>query len=149
MAHFAELNSSNVVLRVIVISNEDTNAHGGDLSTGVEDFVETIVPFSTGGTSWKQTYYNHTFRKHYAGVGYSYDAGKDVFIVPKPYPSWTLDGNNDWVAPVAYPNDVEEGGKPVDTSWDEDNSRWLGTTFAESGETNYRWDASNKEWIAL
>jgi hypothetical protein len=49
MAHFAELNSSNEVLRVIVISNEDVDANGGDESTQAETFVATIVPYSTGG----------------------------------------------------------------------------------------------------
>jgi len=149
MAHFAELNSSKVVLRVVVISNDDVNANGGELSAGAETFVENLVPHTSGGTTWKQTSYNNNFRKQYAGVGYSYDASKNMFIVPKPYASWTLNSSGDWEAPVTYPNDVEEDGKPVDTSWDEDNSRWLGTTYSESGETDYRWDASNKKWIAL
>ena len=88
MAHFAELNSSSVVLQVVVISNDDVAAHGGDESTTAEDFVETLVPFTTGGTSWKQTSYNNSFRKQYAGIGYSYDAAKDKFISLKPYTSW-------------------------------------------------------------
>jgi hypothetical protein len=50
MAHFAELNSSNEILRVIVISNEDVDANGGDESTQAETFVATIVPYGTGGS---------------------------------------------------------------------------------------------------
>ena len=149
MAHFAELDNNNVVLRVAVISNDDVDANGGDLSTGAEDFVEALIPASSGGVAWKQTSYNHNFRKQYAGIGCSYDASKNMFIVPKPYASWTLNSSGDWEAPVTYPNDVEEGGKPVKTSWDEDNSRWLGTTFSESGETDYRWNASNLTWVEL
>ena len=149
MAHFAELDNNNVVLRVVVISNDDVDANGGDLSTGAEDFVEALIPASSGGVAWKQTSYNNNFRKQYAGPNYSYDASKNMFIVPKPYASWTLNSSGDWEAPVTYPNDVEEDGKPVKTSWDEDNSRWLGTTFSESGETDYRWDASNLTWVEL
>ena len=150
MAHFAELNSSSVVLQVVVISNDDVDAHGGDESTEAEYFVKSLVPFSTGGTSWKQTSYNNNFRKQYAGIGFTYDASKDMFIVPKPYASWSLDSSGDWEAPVTYPNDEEEGGKQVFISWDEDNLRWVGSTFTESGdETKYRWDASNKVWVAL
>jgi hypothetical protein len=151
MAHFAELNSSSVVLQVVVISNDDVDAHGGDESTEAEDFVKSLVPFSTGGASWKQTSYNNNFRKQYAGIGFTYDASKDMFIVPKPYSSWSLNGSGDWEAPVTYPNEGEEGGKQVFISWDEDNLRWVGSTFDASGdnETKYRWDASNTSWVAL
>ena len=83
MAHFAELNSSSVVLQVVVISNDDVAAHGGDESTEAEDFVKSLVPFSTGGTSWKQTSYNNNFRKQYAGPGYSYDVAKDMLVIGK------------------------------------------------------------------
>ena len=150
MAHFAELNSSNVVLRVVVISNDDVNANGGELSADAETFVKNLVPHTSGGTTWKQTSYNDNFRKQYAGVGFSYDASKNMFIVPKPYASWTLNSSGDWEAPVTYPNDLEEGGLFVNTSWDEDNSRWLGSTFTVAGdETNYRWNTSNLTWVEL
>ena len=150
MAHFAELDNNNVVLRVVVISNDDVDANGGDLSTGAEEFVEALFPASSGGVAWKQTSYNHNFRKQYAGIGCSYDASKNMFIVPKPYASWTLNSSGDWEAPVTYPNDLEEGGLFVNTSWDEDNSRWLGSTFTVAGdETNYRWNTSNLTWVEL
>ena len=153
MAHFAELDNNNVVLRVVVISNDDVDANGGDLSTGAEDFVEALVPASSGGVAWKQTSYNHNFRKQYAGIGCSYDASKNMFIVPKPYASWTLNSSGDWEAPVTYPNDTEEDSLFVFITWDEDNSRWLGSTYtniaANTGETEYRWDASGLSWVAL
>lgn len=59
-------------------------------------------------------------RKNYAGLGYTYDAGRDAFIPPKPYNSWVL--NEDtclWDAPVAYPDD----GKRY--TWDEDTTSWV------------------------
>ena len=80
MAHFAELNSSNEVLRVIVVSNDDVDANGGDQHADAESFVTTIVPYGTGGVAWKQCSYNNNFRKQYVGQGYTYDASKDKFI---------------------------------------------------------------------
>ena len=150
MAHFAELNSSNEVLQVIVISNEDVDANGGDESTQAETFVATIVPYGTGGVAWKQTSYNNNFRKQYAGIGYSYDSSKDKFITPQPYPSWSLDANDDWQAPVTYPSVTEISGLGVITSWDEPNLQWLGQTVDLSVDpattTNYIWDATNLQW---
>lgn len=149
MAHFAELNSSNEVLRVIVISNDDVNANGGDQHADAETFVATIVPHSTGGTAWKQTSYNNNFRKQYAGIGMTYDATKDKFISIKPYPSWSLDSDDNWKAPVTYPSVTEINSVDVLTSWDEDNQKWLGKTFTGddySTVTNYQWDATNTQW---
>ena len=148
MAHFAELNSTNEVLRVVVISNDDVEANGGELSTEAETFVSTIVPYSENGTAWKQTSYNSNFRKQYAGIGYTYDASKDKFILPQPYPSWSLDANDDWVAPVAVPTVTEINSEPAIIMWDEDNQKWLGKTFTGDPlvETNYEWDATNLQW---
>jgi len=120
MAHFAELNSNNEVLRVIVVSNEDVDANGGDQHADAETFVTTIVPHSTGGVAWKQCSYNNNFRKQYAGKGYTYNSSKNIFIADKPYPSWTLDSNDDWQPPTSKPDD----GKlyywnETDTQWEE------------------------------
>lgn len=71
MAHFAELDESSVVLRVIVVSDE----HEAD---GEEWCARTF------GGRWKQTSYTGRIRKNYAGQGYTYDAGRDAFIPPKP-----------------------------------------------------------------
>jgi len=150
MAHFAELNSSNEVLQVIVISNDDVDANGGDESTQAETFVATIVPYGTGGVAWKQTSYNNNFRKQYAGTGFIYDATKDKFIIPQPYSSWSLDANDDWKAPVTVPNVTEISSLPVYTSWDEPNLQWLGQTVDFNTDpattTNYTWDATNLQW---
>jgi len=150
MAHFAELNSSNEVLRVIVISNDDVEANGGELSSEAETFVASIVPHSTGGTAWKQTSYNSNFRKQYAGIGYSYDSSKDKFITPQPYPSWSLDANDDWKAPVTYPTVTEISSNPVYITWDEANQKWLGQTNDLTVDpitsTDYTWDATNLQW---
>ena len=149
MAHFAELNSSNEVLRVVVISNDDVDANGGDQHADAETFVASIVPHSSGGNQWKQTSYNGNARKQYAGIGFTYNASKNKFIAPKPYSSWSLDSNDDWQAPVPYPTITEIDSNIVYTSWDEDNQKWLGDTFTGDVEitvTKYEWDATNLQW---
>ena len=144
MAHFAELDSNNKVIRVIVISNEDVDANGGELSTEAETFVASVVPHSESGVAWKQTSYNRNFRKRFAGIGVTYDKVKDKFIEPQPFPSWYLNTNDDWQAPVTYPN---KDASDYEISWDEDNTRWLGTK--RSDDSKHRWNADTKAWVAL
>jgi len=120
MAHFAELDANNVVLRVIVVGNSDTaDADGVEKEYIGAAFCERLL----GGT-WKQTSYNNNMRKRYAGPGYTYDAGLDAFITPQPYPSWVLDANADWQAPVPMPTD----GKMY--RWDENTLSWVETTIS-------------------
>ena len=144
MAHFAELDSNSVVIRVVVISNNDVNANGGDLSAEAETFVGTLIPF-IDGVAWKQTSYNNNFRKQYARIGGKYDTVRDNFLAEQPYPSWALDGNDDWQAPILRPNVIVP-------DWDEDNLRWIGTAFTEadlSVKLNYRWDVPSLEWVEI
>jgi hypothetical protein len=111
MAHFAKLGVGNIVERVEVVSNDiATNEQAG------VDFLNTLY-----GTrdAWKQTSYNGTIRKNFAGIGYSYDQTRDAFIPPKPFNSWTL--NEDtclWEAPVAYPDDGQA------YTWNETDQQW-------------------------
>ena len=104
MAHFAEIDSNNKVLRVIVVADEH-EANGAEWCNKL-----------LGGT-WVQTSYNNRIRKQYAGVGFSYDEEADVFVAPKPYASWTIDENHDWQPPTPSP----EG----DYMWDEDSLSWI------------------------
>lgn len=110
MAHFAKVNNG-IVTQVIVAEPE---------------FFNTFVDSSPG--QWIQTSYNthggvhpenRPLRKNYAGVGYTYDAGRDAFIAPQPYPSWTLDDFScQWHAPVPMPTDGLY-------RWDETAKNWL------------------------
>lgn len=116
MAHFAELDNNSVVLRVIVIANADTSTPDG---IEIEDIGRAFCQRLFGG-NWIQTSYNSTFRKRYAGIGYTYDYQLDAFIPPKPYQSWILnDQTIDWEAPVPYPTD----GKNY--FWDESTLSWV------------------------
>jgi hypothetical protein len=122
MAHFAEIDSDNVVVRVLVVP-DDQQERG-------QDFLANDL--GLGGT-WVQTSYNtfageHSlggtpFRKNYAGIDYTYDAPRDAFIAPKPFASWTLNENTClWEAPIAAPTD----GKIYD--WDEETITWKEVT---------------------
>lgn len=116
MAHFAELDESNIVKRVIVVNNNDILDKDGNESEVIGiSFCKKLL-----GGEWIQTSYNSTFRKHYAGKGYTYDKIRDAFISPKPYSSWTLDEETcNWIPPVPFPND----GKIY--KWNEENLSWI------------------------
>jgi hypothetical protein len=94
MAHFAEINERNTVLRVLVVP--DSQEHRG------QDFLANDLQL--GGT-WIQCSYNGNIRKQYPGPGYTYNHSADVFIAPQPYKSWRLDKNYDWRPPTPYPDD--------------------------------------------
>jgi hypothetical protein len=113
MAHFAELDSNNVVLRVIVVDNKDTSdAYGVEKEHIGAAFCERVL----GGT-WKQTSYNGNKRKNYAGIGYTYHEDIDAFAAPQPYPSWTLDADARWQAPTPMPTDGMYTWDEATTSW--------------------------------
>lgn len=124
MAHFAQIDSNNIVLQVIRVNNSITDSD--DIFTG---------NLGLSGT-WIQTSYNTRggvhyapntntpddgtpIRKNYASIGYTYDSVRDAFIAPQPYPSWTL-GNDTclWSPPSAYPTD----GNPY--IWNETTLTW-------------------------
>jgi hypothetical protein len=114
MAHFAQL-ENNIVTKVIVVSNQDILDENGQESEqkGI-DFCSNLL----GGT-WIQTSYNGNIRKNYAGVGYTYDEGRDAFIAPKPFASWLLNETTaQWKAPVDMPTDDKK------YSWDEATTSW-------------------------
>jgi hypothetical protein len=115
MAHFAQL-ENNIVTKVIVVSNQDILDEQGQESEqkGI-DFCSNLL----GGT-WKQTSYNGNIRKNYAGVGYTYDEGRDAFIAPKPYNSWLLnEATAQWKAPVDMPTDDKR------YTWNEATTSWV------------------------
>jgi hypothetical protein len=125
MAHFAELDENNVVLRVIVVHNNELLDENGNESEqkGIDFCVAHY-----GGT-WIQTSYNGTIRKNYAGIGFIYDPIADVFIAPKPYPSWVLnEATCQWEIPITYPTDG------ADYVWIEETISWIKTEFPEEDQ---------------
>lgn len=111
MAHFAKLDDNNNVLEVIVVDN----SIAVDEAAGITFLTDLL-----GYSNWKQCSYNGTIRTRFPGPGYMYNGTYDAFIMPQPYPSWTLDTTTlDWVPPVAKPTD---GGK---YKWDEGSLSWV------------------------
>jgi hypothetical protein len=98
MAHFAKLNSNNIVEQVIVISN--------DIATNEQAGIYFINKLFNTKDIWKQTSYNNKIRKNFAGIGYTYDYERDAFIPPKPFNSWVLNEETClWESPIAMPED--------------------------------------------
>jgi hypothetical protein len=111
MAHYAFLDENNIVTQVIVGRNEDEVVDG---ISDWESYYSEIV-----GQRCLRTSYNNNIRKKYASIGDTYNEIADVFISPKPYASWSLNENYDWVAPVPKPeNDILH-------YWSESEQNWI------------------------
>ena len=115
MAHFAQI-QDGIVTQVIVVSNDDAPDPYPESEALGQAFIASLG--LTG--EWRQTSYHGTFRAHYAGIGFTYDADNDVFYGPQPFPSWTLDEAWNWQPPTPYPDD--DGKTYV---WDEDLLAWV------------------------
>ena len=104
MAHFAQLDSNNIVTQVIVVNNEViNNAVGLDGETVGIAFCQSLYG---ADAIWKQTSYSASFRKNYAGIGATYDEARDAFISPQPFQSWILNESTcAWEAPTPMPTD--------------------------------------------
>ena len=161
MAHFAKINSDNVVEQVIVIANERE-------SYGVNFITNTLLLTGT----WLQTSFNTRggvhlnggtpLRKNFANIGSTYDATRDAFIPAKPFPSWTLDENTcTWLPPVAKPTDSKKYlWNETTTSWDifiptqpfpswtldESTCTWLPPVARPSDRKKYTWNEATTSW---
>lgn len=112
MAHYAFLDANNIVIEVITGKDETDTSHDWEQYYG-----------NVRGQVCKRTSYNGNYRKNYAGIGYIYDADRDAFIAPQPFPSWVLDeATCRWNAPTPMPTD----GKMY--SWDEPTLSWVEIT---------------------
>ena len=155
MAHFAEIRSDdNKVLRVVVINNEYVANNGGEYSSESETWVANNIPNDLTleldpypETYWKQTSYNtrdgnyHTQdengffvlsddqtkakRFRYAIQSGTYDSAEDIFIDPKPFPSWTFNNTTKaWDPPTPMPNEVDDNGLIILYDWNEETQTW-------------------------
>jgi hypothetical protein len=126
MAHWAELDDDNKVLRVVVTDNNDPNNDEG----------YKMLTESLGGIWIKTSYTSRggnkinpntgevelvgsSFRKNYAGFGYTYDEERDAFIPPKPYESWILDEDSCLWKPI-----VEKPNDGLFYKWNEESQSW-------------------------
>jgi hypothetical protein len=126
MAHYALINSNNIVTQVItgvdenVIQIDLDNTQVGGSSEAWEQFYSSQPWFK--GLTCKRTSYNSNIRANFAGIGYTYDPDFDVFIAPRPYPSWKLNYTTyQWEAPVVMPEEIEGSF----WKWSEINKEWI------------------------
>ena len=158
MAHYAILDSNNIVIQVHVGKNEDEGDTDWEEYYGAKRTSYNTYGgvHSTGGTP---------FRKNYAGIGYTFDSGRDAFIPPKPYPSWILDeGTCLWEAPIPHPDSKrihqwnEDAGQWEDASPPQPHPSW--TQNEETGfweppvaypldGNRYEWDEENGQWVEI
>ena len=150
MAHFAELDKDGKVIRVVVACNQDIASNGGEQSTQAAEHFKKVCPLSENGVKWVQTSYNSNFRKQFACPNFLYDSIKDVFISIKPYPSWVLNQNNDWEAPITYPNITTYGDdSPYKfIRWNEEKKCWIGYDHEEPANT-FEWLSESKSWVTI
>ena len=114
MAHFAQLDENNVVINVIVVhNNELLDENGVEFEANGIAFCQSLF-----GGNWKQTSYNGSMRKNYAGFGYTYREDLDAFVSPKPFASWVLNDKAQWEAPIPMPTDDKV------YSWNEEQQQW-------------------------
>lgn len=148
MAHFAQI-ENGVVTRVIVVDNyvvakDSFKVANPDLCADLRNISGRSIKVSAvdvewedatkgitlckklfgADTEWVQTSYNGNIRKRYAGIGYTYDKDNDVFVQPQPFPSWKLNENFEWQAPVPMPDDGKE------YTWDEKEQKWNDTKIS-------------------
>jgi len=117
MAHFAQLDENNLVTQVIVVHNNELMHEGVEQEAKGVTFCQSLFGAQT---NWKQTSYNGNMRKNYAGIGYTYDDGRDAFIPPQPYASWVLNEDTcQWGAPTPMPQDGNQ------YLWDEATTSWV------------------------
>jgi hypothetical protein len=159
MAHYAKLDTDNIVLQVEHVNDSDCMKNGVfDEETG-RQYQENIH----GHANWKQTSFNtfsnqhydpetgqlsadqsKAFRGNYASIGYTYDPQKDVFIPPKPYASWLWsDVIANWQAPTVKPSHADLS-ELYAIYWSEPNLRW--EAFSESDPLIY-WNSVDQTWI--
>ena len=124
MAYFAELNSANIVIRVLAVDDKDTaNSEGVEQESIGQSFMTNLL-----GGNWKQTSFNKKIRGNFAYKEGKYLPDEDLFMPPKSYDSWVVStADATWIAPSAMPTD---GGM---YNWDEDNQTWIDISGSSAG----------------
>jgi hypothetical protein len=115
MFYFAKVESNQIISEIIVVAESDCgNLQFPESETFGQSFLASL---GKGGT-WLQYSTTREFRKNPASIGGQYIINANVFVYPQPYPSWILDSNNDWQAPVSKPS--ESGW----WEWNEAEQKW-------------------------
>ena len=113
MAHFAHIDADGIVTQVIVVADAELLVDGVESESRGAAFCQSLL-----GGRWLQTSYTGRIRQRFAGIGFRYDESNDAFIAPQPFPSWSLDAQNEWQPPTPLPQD---GALYL---WDESAMSW-------------------------
>jgi len=156
MAHFAELDENNIVVKVTVVDNNIETSSGklGINNKHVDGETWCKNFFNQPDTTFKQTSYNNNFRKQYAGMDMVYNTSKNKFLNQQPFASWALDSDDDWQPPITYPSVIEGSNFIYDIEWNEtkynanNNTGWEATKSNDNAETPtvYNWNGS--AWVS-
>jgi len=138
MAHFAKLDSNNIVTEVLVVNNEVIlKADNTESEYKGKVFLNGLF----GNATWIQTSFSASFRKKFASIGDKYDETNDVFISPKPFESWVLNSNFDWQAPIEYPTDDNL------YEWDEETKAWVAVPKPVQPYSSWIWNKEFWDWF--
>ena len=154
MAHFAEIDENDIVLRIIVVSNDEIlDEEGVETESIGQQFCTDLL----GGT-WVQCSYNSNIRGRYARIGDTYDSDLDLFILPKPFPSWSLaEDTGGWEPPTPYivgyiwDEDTLSWVKPDApfASWEWNDLRWIAPVDYPDDGLAYNWDEDSLSWVEV
>jgi len=160
MAHYAFLDNNNIVTEVIPGRNEN------ELDTDWEQYYGNVRSQVCKRTSYHTEGGVHKnggtpFRKNFAFIGYTYDEGRDAFIPPQDYPSWTFNETScRWDPPIAKPTVItEDTSNPMTWSyieyWDEeayqaDNTKgWYANKSNDFGDPQVTYEWNGTAWVAV
>lgn len=152
MATFAKLDENNIVTQIVKVGNDVPTSDGplgeNDMHVDGETYCTNLF-----GGRWKQCSATNAFRKQNAGIGQTYDSVKDKFIKPQPFPSWSLDSNDDWQPPVARPAEstltLEENVSILRfPNWNEAEYRWESQDVLADPMVDYHWNTDTNSWVA-
>ena len=152
MATFAKLDENNIVTQIVKVGNDVPTSDGplgeNDMHVDGETYCTNLF-----GGRWKQCSATNAFRKQNAGIGQTYDSVKDKFIKPQPFPSWSLDSNDDWQPPVARPAEstliLEENVSILRfANWNEAEYRWESQDVLADPMVDYHWNTDTNSWVA-
>ena len=116
MAHFAEINTDNIVVNVLVVNNNVLIENGDEIEQKGIDFLHSLYG---SDKTWVQTSYNNNFRNKFAGIGDVFDSVKNVFRESSHFESWEIGEDGIWHPPVEMPDDGNY------YEWDEEAEEWV------------------------
>lgn len=119
MAHFAKINSDNIVEDIIVVDNDIITVDGVENENLGIEFCKTI---HGEDTNWVQCSYNSTFRHVYPRKGSEWKPDVDKFILPQPFLSWTLNSEYNWEAPITNPSTEDVKYVWIEELYNSDNT---------------------------